>query len=150
MALPNTWYSPRQPKIQHNSKQHKQTPVSSHQTNGTEVPQGISPNIPTIISHILSSNPLLINKTHPAPGNRLCILSNMARSHIITNYKLSPRFRNNSQNAPWPTEDITIFSSCWNCNAYINQGRIKYKLNPLPVIWLKRKYIFWPYWVIFN
>ena len=83
-------------KIQHVT-QNKQTLVSTHQTNGTIEPHGISPNISTGVSHILSPDPLFPKKTHPDPGNQWYILFNMDRSHSKTNHKVFPRVRNHCQ-----------------------------------------------------
>ena len=111
-------------KIQHVT-QNKQTLVSTHQTNGTIEPHGISPNISTGVSHILSPDTLFPKKTHPDPGNQWYILFNMDRSHSKTNHKVFTRVRNHCQRSHWPKEATASDRSCCKCNTYINHGRRK-------------------------
>ena len=57
-------------------------------------PQGILPNMTTRLIQFFSSDPIMPNKTHPDPVNKLWILRNMVSTHKKTNYKVSPRFKN--------------------------------------------------------
>ena len=54
---------------------------------------------------------MLPKQTHPAPGNQVWILNNMARTHRETNFKVSPRIIDHGQSSPGPPEEITDGSS---------------------------------------
>ena len=120
--------------IQHDIKQpqktskHKQTLVSIYQTNGTTEPHGISPNISTRLSHILTSYYLLSNKTHPDTGNQWWILLSISRSYRKNNSKVSTRVINYCQISPWPKTTTTSCISSYKCNTYNIQGRGKKEL----------------------
>ena len=120
---------------------------TTHYTNDTAAHQRISPNITTRLSHFLSSDPLLTNKIHPALGNQWLILCNMSRTHRETDLKIYLRVINHGQRKPWQTEATVSGNSCWKCNTYINQVRIKYRWTNPPAIWTNWK-LFWHYWEI--
>ena len=98
-------------------------------------PQSLWPNIPAIFAYFLSSGPLLPNKKHPAPGNQVWSLHNMARIHSETHFKLSPRIRYHVQRAHGTAKATTSFSSGCNCDIYGYQGNREHKWSTLPYIW---------------
>ena len=103
-------------------------------------PENISQH-PRMTQPLLTSDPLLPKKIHPAPGNQWCILSNMDRTHIKTHLKASPRVRNHDQRAPRPTQATDRSRNCYKCNTYNNQDRREHKWNNPPSIWPNRKNI---------
>ena len=151
MALPIKVSISRQPKIQHYSTQsnkipkHKQKLVSKHQNNSTAAPQLILPNIPIIIVHILQSDPLLSNKTHPAPVNQWWVVINISRSHRRKNYKVSPKVINLCQWSYRPKKQWPVAADAENVTPIETKAGEK-KWSNLPDISANWKYIFWPYW----
>ena len=93
MVVPSSSYRLEQQTRKHAGTEHMQP----HYTNGATAPQSISPKIPARLNYFLPSDPLLPNKTHPAPGNQGWILHNMARTHRETHLKLSLRIRDHGQ-----------------------------------------------------
>ena len=81
--------------------------MQPHYTNGSTAPQSIFTNIPARLDNFLSSYSLLTKKNHPAPGNKVWILHNMARTHSETHYKVSPRIRDHGQRSHVPEEATT-------------------------------------------
>ena len=96
-------------------------------TNGATAPQSISSNIPAILSNFLTSNILLPNQTHPAPGNQGWILINMSKTHREFNFKVSPRIRVHSKRASGPAETTTSVSSGVKYNTFIHLVRGEHK-----------------------
>ena len=123
MAPTNPIYTPKQPTIQHDIKQHNETMLSKNSTNGTVEPQSMLTNIPEIIRHILSSDTHLRNKTHPAPGNQLWVLYNMATTQRKTYFKVSPKVINHGQREPLQTEVRASGRSCLKWKKYSNKGK---------------------------
>ena len=99
--------------------------MPTYQTKGNATHQRIFPNIPSILSHILPSDSLMPNKTHPAPGNQWWFLLNIAKSHSKTNYKIFFSVITYCQNSPGPTKTTTTCIIRYKCNTYRNQGRKK-------------------------
>ena len=100
-----------------------------HYNNGTAATQSILSNILTRLSHILSSDHLLPNKIHPAPGNQWWILCNMSSTHRKNYYKAYYRIMNHSQRAPRPTGATASGIGCRKCNTYSNQRKIKWQIK---------------------
>ena len=154
VEFPIPWSIPSKPKIQHDIKtsnkkpKQNQTMLLTYQTNGTAAPEGISPNNPKILRHILPSYHILRKKTHPDPGNQWWVLLKMLWSHSKNNYKTFTRVIKYRKSSPRPKKLTTSCSSSWKCNTYGNQGSEKNQLGTLPDIWPNWKYIFWPYWEI--
>ena len=120
----------------------------TYQTNGSMASQGIYTNTPTRLRHILPPDSLLLNNTHPDPGNKWWVLLNMARSHRKTNYKVSTRVKNYCQRSPRPTETTTSYIIRGKCDNFSDKGREKW--GTPTAICINWKYIFWPYWEIYS
>ena len=59
----------------------------------------------------------------------------MARTHREANFRLSPRIRDYSKQAPVPAETKTGGGGGGKCNTFIRQGRIEHKWSTPPTIW---------------
>ena len=73
------------------------------------------------------------------PGNQFWVLLNMSRSHIKTNYKVSPRVINYYQSSPRPTKTMVSCNRCFKCHTCSNQGKVENKWGTLRDIWPKWK-----------